>query len=249
MGSSLSASMRPRVVFPFILMVGTLIKIVAGAGLIASIVPFAAGLLRSRLRSPELKVLWVWLALGMVSNFAMAFRTLQSNQTSLIAHVGYLILGLLGLFAISEMLPQRKHKYWIYGAMVMYIPVWLWRIASGEAGEQFSRVAGPVLWVLLTGASALLIGTRLASPIARPFRDFGVLVDLAVMVSYAPSAALEPVSYELFASDPVLTRWLYVVRGLLLISGYILFTLAFLWTTPPRSLSGSSSSVAPPPAS
>lgn len=221
-----------------------LLRVVATTGVIASILPVAVGIFRFRPRARELKVLWVWVALGVVSNLAMTVTGSRAVQNSGIAQVGYLVLGMLGLYAILAFIPSSDLRRWVYGGMALYVPIWVWRVAAGEAAEPFSRVAGPVLWVLLTCASALLVGSRLEKSTEFPHRDPGILTGIAMMVSYAPAAALEPVSFELYRHDPILTTWLYVARGVLLVIGAALFTLVFLWTTPPRSSSGSSSSVA-----
>lgn len=220
------------------------LRVVASAGVIASIIPVAVGVFRFRPRLRELKILWAWLGLGVVSNFAMTISGVRAVQNSGIAQVGYLVLGLLGLYAIGELVPAVDLRRWVYLAMALYAPIWVWRHAAGEATEPFSRVAGPVLWVLLTCAAALLVGSRLRHVNVVPHRDPGILTGFAMMVSYAPSAALEPVSFELYGRDPELTTWLYVARGVLLVIGAVLFTLVFMWTTPPRFSSGSSSSVA-----
>lgn len=218
------------------------------ASVAASVVPVAVGTARLRHRSSSMQVLWVWLALGMLTNLAMTVSTLRSRETSLIAQLAFLGLGLLGLYSLTRLIAGPLQR-WGYATMALYLPIWLWRFSSGEASDAFSRVSGPVLWILLTAVAALLVGSRLSNLTSHPLRDPGVLVGFAVMISYAPGAALEPVSFQLYSSHPELTLWLYTARAVLLIAGYGLFTLAFLWTTPPRSLSGSSSSVAPPPAS
>jgi hypothetical protein len=224
-------------------MAASISLIIGMAAVFASMVPVALGMARLRQRTPPMRVLWVWLALGMLTNLAMTVSALRSRETSLISQLTFLGLGLLGLYAVTGFVTGAGRRL-CYAAMVIYVPIWSWRFLAGEAGDSFSRVSGPVLWILLTGVAALLVGSRLPSLEGRPLRDPGMLVGFAVMVSYAPAAALEPVSFQLFSGHPELTRWLYAARGLLLIVGYFLFTLAFLWTTPPRSSSGSSSSVA-----
>lgn len=66
------------------------------------------------------------------------------------------------------------------------------------------------------------------------------MTGLAILLLYAPGAALEPVSAALYASHKNLTIALWVGRACLQLVAYLLFTLVFYWTLPPRSSPGSS---------
>lgn len=216
-----------------------ILRVVATAGLVGSAAPVLCGAINFKRRELALRLLWCWLALGLCLNLIMAFGGRRGSENGLAAQVGYLTLGIAGLVCLAHFAPSKAVRRLIFAGAMLYVPVWAWRYSAGELFEPFSQVSGPVLWILFTIAASAVIGSRLSIQVVNPRRDPGVVTGLGFIVSYAPSAALEPVSRELFAANPELTRWLYTARGVFLLAGLILFTLVFLWTPHSPRSSGS----------
>jgi hypothetical protein len=211
---------------------------------VASSFPVLAGLLHWAGRDRGFRWLWIWLAFGFVLNIVMWVMGAQSQRTTVLVQLTYPIFAILGLGSIAVLAGSRPVAGWCALGVAAYLPFWLWRLVQREADGNFSVYTGPVLWMMLTLGAIALIVARLRESAASPLRDPVVIVGFAVLISYAPGAALEPLSDMLYASHRDLTFVLWIARSCLVTIGSLLFTLAFAWTLPPRLSPGSPSSAA-----
>ncbi|MDX2262274.1 MAG: hypothetical protein SFU84_11315 [Gemmatimonadales bacterium] len=202
------------------------------------------GLFGFRSRPLAFRALWGWLAFGLVLNVFMWRMAGHGQRTALVTQLSLPIFATLGLYAASRLTTSRRAIRWCLLATISYVLFWGWRFMHAEATGDFSVYTSPVLWMILTITAVWIIAVRLADSPANPLRDPILIAAMAILVSYAPAAALEPVSAALYASHRDLTLVLWIGKTWLLIVGYFLFTLALLWTLPPRSSPGFSSSVA-----
>lgn len=210
----------------------------------ASILPVVVGSIGYKRRPAAFRVLWGWLVFGMALNLGMAVLARLHIKTAMLAQLTFPFFAALGLYAISRLSASASIRRWCTVATVGYVTFWGWRFFHDEASKDFSPYTGPVLWIVLTIASAALIRVRLSESPPNLLRDPVLTTGLAILVSYAPAAALEPASLVLYAKHRELILMLWCARGLLLVAGYVLFIMVFYWTLPPRSSSGFSSSVA-----
>jgi hypothetical protein len=210
----------------------------------ASILPVVAGSIGYKRRLAAFRVLWGWLAFGMALNLGMAVLARLHIKTAMLVQLTFPIFATLGLYAISRLTGSASIRRWCAVATVGYVTFWGWRFFHDEASKDFSPYTGPVLWMVLTIACAALMRVRLSESPPNPLRDPVMVTAFAILVSYAPAAALEPASLVLYAKHRELMLSLWCARGLLLVAGYVLFTMVFYWTLPPRSSPGFSSSVA-----
>ncbi len=210
----------------------------------SSILPVVVGLIGYKTRPVAFRVLWGWLVFGMVLNLGMAVLGRLHIKTVMLVQLTLPVYAALGLYAIGMLSASASIRRWCTVATVGYVLFWGGRFLLDEASRDFSPYTGPVLWMILTVASAALIRVRLSDAPPNLLRDPVLTTAFAILVSYAPAAALEPVSLALYGNHRDLIFHLYSGRGLLLIAGYVLFTMVFYWTLPPRSSPGSSSSVA-----
>lgn len=209
-----------------------------------SVLPVVLGLIGFKTRSAAFRMLWGWLAFGLTVNAALGVSGSQGKKTAMITQLTFPIFAALGLQAIGMLSRSGSVRRWCTLATVGYVLFWGWRFLHDEAASDFSLYTGPVLWIILTMSAAALIRARLADAPPEPLRDPVLITALAILLLYAPSAALEPVSAALYASHKELTLALWVVRSSLHLVAYILLTLVFYWTLPPRSSPGFSSSAA-----
>lgn len=201
-------------------------------------------MVRLRCRARPFVVLWCWLAFGLVLNATMVHLASEGRRTAMLMQVTLPIFASLGFLTTGLLTSKRGIRVWCLIGATSYLVFWSWRFLQREADSDFSLYTGPVLWVLLTITAATVIWARMSDAPPQPLRDPVLVTGLAVLVSYAPVAALEPVSALLFATDPDLTFVLWIARSCVLIVGSLLFTLAFAWTLPPRLSPGSPSSAA-----
>lgn len=209
-----------------------------------SAVPVAVGVQGFRTRPPAVRLLWGWLCFGLLVNVVISIMSGQGKVTALAAQITLPVFGALGLWTTASLTPSRAIRRGSAIGMATYLLFWGWRLLEREASGGFSVFTAPVLWLLLTLAAVAVIAVRLAESPPSPMRDPVVITAIGVLISYAPAAALEPVSSVLYAKHRDLTLALWFARTWLVAIGYLLFTLVFLWTRPPRSSPGSSSSVA-----
>lgn len=213
-------------------------------GFFASALPVAVGSIRIAARAAAFQYLWFWMVFGFALNFAMMGLADSGLRTATITQLTYPVFAGLGLLTVSRLSDARFVRRWCLVGGIGYFIFWGWRFLNREASADFSLYTGPVLWMLLTLAAAATIGSRMSRSPSHLFRDPVLIAGLAILVSYAPGAALEPVSAALYDSHRELTLALWIGRTWLVIFGYLLFSLAFLWTIPHRSSHGSLSSVA-----
>ncbi len=208
--------------------------------------PVVAGAIRLTERSRGEKLLWLWLVGAVAMSITMLMLGLRDISTARFTQLTYPLYGGLGLHAIAVLAGSPRLKLWIHRGIVAYLIWWLGCMLAGEFGKPFASYSGPILWIIFVGAAAGLILSALHQDSHPPLRNPRVLIGLAILVTIAPSAALEPAAAVLYAKNPVLTSYLYVVRGLLVLVGLFLFTLALSWTTPRRNSGSSSSAVERP---
>lgn len=216
----------------------------ARSAAVVTALPVVLGLRGLSARSPGFRWLWIWLAFGFVLNIFMWVMGSQNQRTTVLVQLTYPIFAILGLASIAVLAGSRRVAGWCALGVAAYLPFWLWRLLQREADSDFSVYTGPVLWMMLTLGAIALIVARLREATASPLRDPVVIVGFAVLVSYAPGAALEPLSDMLWASHHDLTYVLWIARSCLVTIGSLLFTLAFAWTLPPRLSPGSPLSAA-----
>jgi hypothetical protein len=210
----------------------------------ASILPVVVGAIRYNRRPTAFRVLWGWLLFGMSLNFGMAVLAMLRIKTAMLMQLSFPFFAALGLYVVGSLSGSAAIRRWCTVTTVSYVTFWGWRFFHDEASKDFSPYTGPVLWMILTVASAALLRVRLSESPPQLLRDPVLTTALAILVSYAPAAALEPASLALYSSHRELIVVLWCVRGLLLVAGYVLFTMVLHWTLPPRSSPGLSSSVA-----
>ena len=217
----------------------------AFCGLIVSALPLLIGIVGFGGRSPGYRLLWGWLGVGFATNLIMMQMGGQGQRTALVLQVAYPVLAVMGMLAVAELTASRLLRKACHTAGMGYLVFWGWRLLHLEAAGDFSVYSGPVLWVMLSAAATAAIWVRLAGSPAAPLRDPTVIAALAILISFAPGAALEAVSASLYSSHRDFTVALWIGKSWLMILGSILFTLAFLWTLPSRPSRGSTSSAAP----
>lgn len=229
----------------------TLLKLfhtIASVATCASILPVVVGLIEFKRRPAAFRVLWGWLAFGLMINLSMAALVWQHIKTVMLVQLTLPFFAAFGLYAIGRLSASASIRRWCTVASVGYVIFWGVRFLLDEASRDFSLFTAPVLWMILTVASATLVRARLAASPPNVFRDPVLITALAILVMNAPGAALDPVSAALGAKHPELMMTLWVAKAGLMIVATILFTMVFYWTLPPRSSPGFSSSVASPPA-
>ncbi len=219
-------------------------KTTAQAGVVLSVLPVVLGGIRFRALSPAFRMLWGWLLFGLMVSIGMWVSGALGQKTAMITQLSFPVFATLGLRTIGMLSDSSAVRRWCTLTTVGYLLFWGWRFLHQEAKNDYSLFTGPVLWVILTVASATLIRVRLAASSPNLFRDPVLISAIAVLVSYAPLAALEPVSAALGEKHLQLTMALWVGKTVLVLFATILFTMVFYWTLPPRSSPGSSSSVA-----
>lgn len=225
-----------------------LVLALARGVVVISALPVLIGLGGFRTRPPGFRILWGWLALGLAVNTAMWVASSQAVKTNMLTQLTFPLYATLGLASIGMLSGSALFRRWCSITAIGYLLFWGYRFLHDEAANDFSLYTGPVLWMILTVAAAALIRVRLLESPPSFLRDPVSVSALAVLVSFAPAAAIEPVSAAIYMTHPDLTLALWLVRTLLLGAGYLLFTMVFYWTLPPRSSPGFSSSVASPPA-
>ncbi len=216
----------------------------ARVGLFASALPVVVGLIRITARTPAFQYLWFWMVFGFALNFAMMGLADSGLRTATITQLTYPVFAGLGLLTVSRLFDARVVRRWCLVGGIGYFIFWGWRFLNREASADFSLYTGPVLWMMLTIAASATIGSRLSRAPSHILRDPVLIAGLAILVSYAPGAAIEPVSAALYNSHRELTLALWIGRTWLVIFGYLLFSLAFYWTIPHRCSLGSLSSAA-----
>ena len=219
-------------------------KATVQALVIYSVLPVVLGGIRFRVLSPAFRMLWGWLLFGLMVSTSMWVSGARGQKTGMIMQLTFPVFATLGLRAIGMLSDSATVRRWCSITTVGYLVFWGWRFLQHEAKHDYSLFTGPVLWVILTVASAALIRVRLAASPPNAFRDPVLVSAIAVLVSYAPLAALEPVSAALNGKHPDLIMVLWFGKSVLMIGATTLFSLVYLWTLPPRSSPGFSSSVA-----
>lgn len=217
----------------------------AFCGLIVSALPLLIGIVGFGGRSPGYRLLWGWLGVGFATNLILMQMGSHGQRTALVLQVAYPVLAVMGMLAVAELTTSRLLRRSCQAAAMGYLLFWGWRFLNFEAAGDFSVYSGPVLWMMLSAAATAATWVRLTESPVAPLRDPAVITAMAILVSFAPGAALEAVSAALFSSHRELTLALWIGKTWLMILGSLLFTLAFLWTLPSHPSRGSTSSAAP----
>lgn len=209
---------------------------------IVSAGPVVAGFIRLWRRPPAVQVLWGWVVVAYVLDLSMAFLGSRGRPNSEFAQLTHPVFAVTGVVALVGLVTSVRVKAACYIGTVVYLGWWAWYGLNMDLAVDFGPYTGPVLSVLLSLCAAAVLLARLGESVPAPPRDWVVIACLAVLAINAPAAAIGPVSAMLWPEQPELVQLLWFIRSFFLLVGVFLFTLAFLWTIPPRSSPGFSSS-------
>jgi hypothetical protein len=216
-------------------------------GLVATllgIVPVLLGALRFGARERAYQLAWAWFMVMGGCGLAMLWVVYNGGRTTELQHISLPIILAMGLFAFGASTQRRGLRLVYLFLGIGFVVLWSVSRISNEYRGDFNAFIGPVYALILTLAAAIMMADRLRVSAMPPLRDPVVILGVGTLATFAPSAAIEPVSAAIYGSHPVLTQALWIGRMGFVVVGSVLFTLVMLWTTPPRSSSGSSSSVA-----
>ncbi|MEZ4379532.1 MAG: hypothetical protein R3B35_14750 [Gemmatimonadales bacterium] len=221
------------------LQIGT---ILGHAALYGAILPVVAGGIRSARRRPAERAALMWMAMSLAISTAMWVIRAGGNTTSAFMEFSRPLYLIPGLYAFGELTEHTSRRAWIHLAGAAYLLFWGWRLVEQDYTRDFGAYSGPALNAVLALGGLAILWERITARSRSSLRDFGLLIGLGAVISYAPPVALEAVSFLFYDSqhDALMVPW--ALRGALLNVGLVLYTLAFLWTIPPRSSSGSSPS-------
>lgn len=220
-----------------------LLRLVGYAGVWGSAIPVLLGAIRVTHRPSEERAVWMWLTLGMVINVYMMVVGLAQGTNNDLNELGRSVFAVAGLFAVGELVASPKVRSWILSGIGLYLMLWFWRLVEADFANAFSPYSGPAQNLVLTLAAAGLLWDLSQTSRLTHLRSFGVMVAMGMLVTHGPAAAVAALSHLFYESQTRLIELLWLVRGFLLLVGLAFFSLAFLWTVPHRSSSGSSSSV------
>lgn len=201
----------------------------------AELAPLVVGLPGFSRRTRAERATLHWLLFGAALNIGFVYLSSRGLHTARLAYLSFPLFGFLALRAMTLSItnPITRRVLWL-GFLAYLIP---WALAN-RIEPVYNSTSGPLLWLLLTIAAVTVILSRFLGGTNTPLRDFGFLIGLGMLVSYAPQAGLEPLTAQRFVQDPELTLGFWVARQLLLIAGAALFTLGFLWTRPTQRPGG-----------
>lgn len=217
------------------------ISYVAGFGVA---IPVLLGGIRLIHRPLVQRTAWVWMAYALGTNFWMYVMAQRREPNNLISEFSVGLAALLGTHVMGELVESRRARGWIYVALGAFFAFWIWRAAEGDYLNHFSLYTLPAAFLLFTIAGTVLVMERIRRTNAPAMRDFGMLIGFGAVISYAPAAALTTLSSLFYETHTDAVLFLWSLRGVFLVFGLVFFSLAFLWTIPPRSSSGSSASAA-----
>lgn len=220
------------------------LEILAHAATIMSVAPVAAGMIRLHRRQPAVQQLWVLVAVAFVLNVAMALQSTRRMPTPAFAQLTHPAYAIVGVAALAAMVRSARGRVACYAGLMVYLVWWIWSGLHMDLTLDFGPYSGPAMNLLLVFSAVVALVDRLRQPGVTPLRDWIVVACLAVLIMHAPGAAIEPVSLVLWPSHREVVRILWAAQATLLLIGTLLLTMALLWTIPPRSSPGSSSSAA-----
>lgn len=194
--------------------------VVVGSSILVPVV----GARRWRAHDTATRATWWWLLLAAVLNLMMLATTLRGIRNAALAWAAFPLYAFVGLRALLALHPHARIRTITWIAFAAYCVTWL---VTGVPTEGFSSIAGPLLWMLLCGVAGAVLILRMQVTRA-PLHDFGVLVAIAVMVTYLPALALEPLSTVLHPTQPDLVLRLWIGRQVLAVLGSFLFIRAYL---------------------
>ncbi len=222
----------------------TIVKAVAAVGVSGSALPVLVGAYRFGSRPLVERAVWVWMAVGLASNLWMMVAAAHARSNTDLGELVRSTYALTGLFALGEISGTRKARSWVVIAGGLYLLFWIWRAIEEDYVQAFGPWTGPALSVMFTLAAVGLLWSQLRRPDPLNIRSFGLPIAIGTIVTYAPAAAIEAISYLFYDTNTQVVLLLWAVRGILLVIGLVFFTLAFAWTIPRRSSSGSLPSAA-----
>lgn len=204
-----------------------------------SLIPVAVGAFRGAWRPHAERAALMWMTVSLTMNLWMMLAVFQGMMNAVVAEFGHGLYAVTGLFAISELIDTSRSRTWIYSGVAIYLCWWVWRVVQGDHALAFAPYTGPALYLGLTISAIWLILARLKAMETLRIRDFGILIGIGTIISYAPGVALQGLSNLFFETQQEVLMVMWAVRGALLTVGLVIFTLAFLWTIPRRSSFGS----------
>lgn len=219
--------------------IATIGKILAGVGVAGSALPVLVGAYRFGSRPVRDRATWVWMAVGLASNLWMMVAAAHTRNNTDLGELVRSTYTLTGLFALGEIAAVRKARNWVLIAGGLYLAFWIWRAIEADFAQAFSPWTGPALSVMFTAAGVALLAEELRRAGSRPYRSFGFQIAIGTIVMYAPAAAIESISFLLYADFPQTVLVLWTIRGVFIAGGLACFTLAFVWTIPGRPSSES----------
>ena len=216
--------------------------ILGHAAAYGSVLPVLAGGFRSARRRPTERAVLMWMVTGVALSMSMWMIRSGGGTTTEFMEFSRPLYLIPGLYAFGELTEHTRRRLWMHLAGAAYLVFWGWRIFKQDYALTFGPYTGPALNVVLALGGLAIVWERITARSRSSLRDFGLLVGLATVISHGPPVALEAVSALFYDSqhDALMVPW--ALRGALLNVGLVLYTLAFLWTIPPRSSSGSSPS-------
>ncbi len=201
----------------------------------ASLLPVANGLRRACRLDTSQRVLLSWLTIAVLLNYVEWAIGSRGHQTLWLQHLSYPGYGALGLEMLGRFANEARLLRMARLGGLAYLAVWTALMFTLEDGSAFSGYAGPILWFMLSAASAGLLMRHIRSRTEVAFRDPVLLTGVATLLSYAPAIALEPLSKALYAQQPGLVLALWESRAALLIIGAFLYAFALQWEQSPLS--------------
>lgn len=194
--------------------------VVVGACVLVPII----GARRWRTHDTAARATWWWLLLASVLSLVILATTLRGIRNAALAWATFPLYAFVGLRALLALHPHARVRTITWIAFAAYCVTWA---VTGVPTEGFSSIAGPLLWVILCCVAGTVLILRMHVTRA-PLHDFGVLVAIAVIVTYLPALALEPLSAMLHPTRPELVLRLWIGRQVLAVLGSFLFIWAYL---------------------
>lgn len=207
-----------------------------------SILPVVVGAYAIVRRPFTQRAVWIWMVAALSINLWMRIARAEAGHNAVLAEFSRSLYAIMGLFALGELMSSSRARSWLYAGMGAFLAIWVTRVAAQDFADGFSKISAPLLYLVLNLAAGWLVWDVLRQPEPATLRSFPLLIALGTIISYGPAVTVEALGFLFFDTHPDPMIWLYVLRAALIGVGLIFFTLAFLWTIPPRSSSGLSRS-------
>ncbi|HRP08974.1 MAG TPA: hypothetical protein PLL69_10860 [Gemmatimonadales bacterium] len=169
------------------------------------------------------------MAFGAILAISTAILGINGIWNVALTQIGFPFLAWLGLDAIGALAESGRVRSVLRVVAVCYIVWWAWWLVDSEwVKSGFAIHNGPMLSAVLSLGALILMGIRLRDMDRQPWRDPGLVAAMAILISYLPGVALEPVWAEAFGVDPEVSRRIAGWRLNMVSVGYLLFTAAFM---------------------